>query len=134
MAATTHSTAAQTLAAILGMPLPAHAAPADPATARRLAEALRRVAPTSFPAHPWAKLTNQEWAALRPWLTGGDRRRRGRPPTDLRRIADAISGSPPALAPGANCRPSWASQARRTGRCGAGRSPARFTGWCRAAA
>lgn len=85
--------AARDLAALLGIPLPTHApaaSPADPATTRRLAEALRRVPPRSFQPHPWAKLTDQEWAALRPWLTGGDRKRRGRPPQNLRRTADAI--------------------------------------------
>ena len=47
----------------------------------------------ALPPRPWAPLSDAEWAALRPWLPGGDpdaAGRRGPRPKDLRRTVDAI--------------------------------------------
>lgn len=50
--------------------------------------------PRSLVRRPWAPLTDQEFAELRPWLPGGnpdaDAPRRGRKPENLRRTLDAI--------------------------------------------
>src|SRR5687768_10308630 len=44
----------------------------------------------STPRHPWAPMTDAEWERLAPLVIEWRERRRGRPPSDPRRLWDAI--------------------------------------------